>query len=201
MLSGRKRNPDKTREAILDRAMEVIHAKGFKASSLNDILEGSGFTRGALYHHFPNKKALGLAALDRVEEMVRQTWLEPLTDSDDPVSALQQAVLMAGQSLSQDDVILGCPLNNLAQEMSPTDEEFRNRVAAIYYQWRSGIADALARGQERGTVKASVDPEAAATFFVGSLTGGRGLCKVGQSTTPLEHTAGCLLEYIETFRP
>jgi len=169
-----KRNPEQTRQAILDAALAVIHAKGFQAASLSDILAETGLTRGALYHHFPNKRALGLAALEGIEQMVRRMWLEPLAGADDPLNALQGAITAAGASLSQEVIVLGCPLNNLAQEMSPSDEQFRRKVSSIYYQWRMGIASALIRGQEKGTVRADIDPEAAATFFVGALTGGRG---------------------------
>ncbi len=201
MLDSKKRNPDQTRQAILNLALDVIHAKGFQAASLNDILEGSGLTRGALYHHFPNKRALGLAALERLEEQVRSDWLEPLDDCDDPIDGIIQTMFTVGTGLGPEDILAGCPLNNLAQEMSLADEEFRAKVASIYYQWRAGVASALERGQAQGKVRPEAEAMAVATFVVGALAGGRGLAKVSRNPEPLGMVAQSLAAYLETLRP
>lgn len=195
------RDPEKTKQAILEAAMKEIHCKGFRAASLSGILKETGLTRGALYHHFPNKKALGLAVLDEVQAEVESMWLEPIRDRDDPISALQQALMQAGGSLSAEDIVMGCPLNNLAQEMSPMDEDFRSKVVNIYYLWRSGVAGALQRGLDKGSVRPGVDPERAAAFFVGALTGGRGLAKAVQRVDLLALAAEELYGWLESMRP
>ena len=59
-----------TRQEILESAFQEIHRNGFQAASLTSILERTGVTKGALYHHFPNKQALGYAVL---EEVVKDT--------------------------------------------------------------------------------------------------------------------------------
>lgn len=195
------RDPEKTKQAILEAAMKEIHCKGFRAASLSGILKETGLTRGALYHHFPNKKALGLAVLDEVQAEVESMWLEPIRDRDDPISALQRALMQAGGSLSDEDIVMGCPLNNLAQEMSPMDEDFRSKVVNIYYLWRSGVAGALQRGLDKGSVRPGVDPERAAAFFVGALTGGRGLAKAVQRVDLLALAAEELHGWLESMRP
>ena len=58
----------------------------------------------------------------------------------------------------------GCPLNNLAQEMSPLDEGFRARINGIYHDQRRAIKEALERGIEAGNVRKNVVPERAAAF-------------------------------------
>ena len=57
--------------------------------ALNDILKETGVTKGALYHHFPNKKALGLAVVASIRRMVQEFWLDPLADTDDPIAGLE----------------------------------------------------------------------------------------------------------------
>ena len=196
-----QRDPEKTKQAILEAAMKEIHCTGFRAASLSGILKETGLTRGALYHHFPNKKALGLAVLDEVQAEVESMWLEPIRDRDDPISALQQALMQAGGGLSDEDIVMGCPLNNLAQEMSPMDEDFRAKVVNIYYLWRAGVASALQHGLARGSVRPGVDPERAAAFFVGALTGGRGLAKAVQRVDVLALAAEELYGWLESMRP
>lgn len=196
-----QRDPEKTKQVILEAAMQEIHRKGFRAASLNGILDETGLTRGALYHHFPNKKALGLAMLDEVQAEVETMWLEPIRDADDPISALQKTLTEAGGCLTEEDIIMGCPLNNLAQEMSPMDEDFRSKVVNIYYLWRAGVANALQHGLDMGTVRDGVDPESAAAFFVGALAGGRGLAKAAQRGDILMMAARELYGWLESMRP
>lgn len=180
--------------------MREIHRKGFRAASLNGILNETGLTRGALYHHFPNKKSLGLAMLDQVQAEVETMWLEPIRDADDPISALQKTLMQAGGCLTEEDIIMGCPLNNLAQEMSPMDEDFRSKVVNIYYLWRAGVANALQNGLDMGSVRQGVDPESAAAFFVGALAGGRGLAKAVQRGDVLMMAAKELYNWLESMR-
>ena len=69
-MSSSKRNPEQTRQALLEAAFEEIYRVGFQAASLDRILDRAGVTKGALYHHFKNKLELGYAVL---EEVVRPT--------------------------------------------------------------------------------------------------------------------------------
>lgn len=78
----RTRAPDETRRKILLAAFAEIHRHGFRATSLDTIAARAGVTKGALYHHFPEKAALGHAV---VEEVVREpllaAYLEPLREA------------------------------------------------------------------------------------------------------------------------
>ena len=62
----RKSNPEKTRKALLGAAFNEIYHRGYQAASIDEILKNAGVTKGALYHHFESKKALGLAVIDEV---------------------------------------------------------------------------------------------------------------------------------------
>ncbi len=203
ILVGMKKtkNPEQSRQTILSAALKEIQQKGFHTASLTDILDGTGLTRGALYHHFPNKKALGHTVLNEIEKSVTDTWINPIKNADDPITRLQEAMMNAGAQLCDDDIIMGCPLNNLAQEMSAVDEDFRQRVLQIYDLWKNGIADAFRNGQKNGTVSKSVDPIGAALFFVAALSGGRGLAKTSQNFDILATCADHLIRYLETLRP
>jgi TetR/AcrR family transcriptional repressor of nem operon len=196
----KKKNPEKSRNDIIDSALTVIYQKGFKAASINEILMDTGLTKGALYHHFPNKNAVGYAILDRVRDMIQDTWLTPLEGHPDPITGLQETMLSAGAELNEADIMFGCPLNNLAQEMSAIDEDFRKRFVELYDFWQNGIAAAIRRGQQNGTVAKTADPVSTATFFVAALTGGRGLAKTTQNIGILVICADCLIRYLESLR-
>jgi TetR/AcrR family transcriptional repressor of nem operon len=199
-MEKRIKNPARSRKILLESALREIHHKGYKAASVNDILASTGLTRGALYHHFPSKRALGFAALEGIEENIRTTWFERLQECDDPITALQDMVRTDCSQLTDDDIALGCPLNNLAQEMSALDDEFRQRVVQIYNTWRQVIADTLRKGQQEGKVNKAIDPVSTATFLVASLSGGRGLAKTAQSAEMLAVCTDNLARYLETLR-
>jgi AcrR family transcriptional regulator len=194
------KDPDRTRMVILESALREIHRKGFGAASLRDILAETGLTKGAFYHHFPNKQSIGYAALELLEEMVKTAWLSPLEEPEDVVTCLQDLLRSAAAALTDEDIRLGCPLNNLAQELSVADEGLRQRLVSIYDQWRRGIADALRRGQAAGKVGRNIDPLSTANFFVAAVSGARGLAKAMRNREILEGCADSLNHYLEGLR-
>ena len=120
------RHAGETRKQLLLAAFEEIYRVGFQAASLQKILLRTGVTKGALYHHFPSKQALGHAVVDEIiSVMLREQWIRPLETSTTPLLTMRQMILDAGSRMTGEDVRLGCPLNNLAQEMAPVDEGFR----------------------------------------------------------------------------
>lgn len=195
------KNSDHTRQTLLDAAAHEIHRHGFQAASLSRILATTGLTKGALYHHFPNKKALGYAVLEEVIlARGRETWIAPLEQCADPVDCLQEMIAARFKNMTEQDLLLGCPLNNLALEMSPIDEGFRRRVQDIYDRWTRALAAILARGQGSGSVNRVIDSFKVATFIVASIAGIRSLAKTAQNATVLEASADALIDYLETLR-
>lgn len=189
------KDPERTRNIILKAAFKEVHLKGFRAASLNDILAQTGLTKGALYHHFPNKDALGLALLDAIEMRIAERWAEPLQVCSDPLASLMEITKNTVESLTSDEVEMGCPLNNLAQEMSSVDESFRTKVSSIYNMWCESISQAIAAGQVKGSVSSGVNPHNVAIFYISAISGCRGLAKNARSAEILQ---SCL-EGIETY--
>jgi TetR/AcrR family transcriptional regulator, transcriptional repressor for nem operon len=198
----RTRAPEATREKLLRAAFEEIYRRGFQAASLDTILAQAGVTKGALYHHFPTKAALGLAVVDEVvRRLLLERWLGVLqAQPGDPVTALQGTLRYRAANLTAGEIELGCPLNNLAQEMSPLDEQFRQSVDATFETWREGFAEALARGQAEGSVRRDVDAKQVATFIVAAVEGSYGLAKSAQSGTMVRANLELLGMFLESLR-
>jgi TetR/AcrR family transcriptional repressor of nem operon len=195
-----KYDPDATRENLVQAAFYEVYQHGVRSASLDGILGRAGVTKGALYHHFSNKKALCEAMLDEViRPRVIETWAVPLAASDDPITTIQ-GILSGFDQLREEQVVHGCPLNNLSQEMSGVDEEFRARLVDVYDQWHESLRKALARGQGNGTVRQDADPGKIAGFLVASLEGAFGMAKNARSVEVLTDAAGQLVDYLETLR-
>ena len=196
-----RRTPDATRQKLLERAFEEIHRNGFRAASLDSILADAGVTKGALYHHFPSKAELGYAVVDEVvRPWMEQVW-RPITVADNPIDAAIGVIRERLRERSQMALTIGCPFNNLTQEMSGLDEGFRTRLSAILHDWRDATAAAMRRGQANGTVCADVDARAAAAFVISSVEGCVGMAKASQSREFLEAGFRGLIEYLEHLRP
>ncbi len=197
-----ERNPDQTRKTLLMAAFQEIHRNGFKRASLDSILENTGLTKGALYHHFPNKQALGYAVVDELLcSMAYEIWVRPMVGADDPITALQEQLAAVAAHPQQDLIMHGCPLNNLSQEMSGLDEGFRVRLDAAFSGWRDGIAACLEHGKTRDTVRADVDSNQAGTFIIASMEGCIGMAKNARSVEVLRQCGLGLSQYLETLRP
>jgi TetR/AcrR family transcriptional regulator, transcriptional repressor for nem operon len=174
-------HPDLTRQRILDRAFAEIHRQGFQAASIANILVDTGLTKGALYHHFPDKKSLGLAVVEeRVGRMVIEGIIEPVRSAERPIQALLD-LLGDRCHEAEERIKLGCPLNNLMQEMSPVDEDFRTRLNRVLAAWQEAFDEALRRAQRAGEVHRDLDCRAAALFIVSAWEGCVGVAKNMQS--------------------
>lgn len=181
----RLRDPERTRERLLQAAFREVYRSGFQGAGLDTILAATGVTKGALYYHFGSKEALGYAIVEEiVAALPRDKWLRPLQEGKDPIDALIDIV--QATSVRPKDVQGGCPLANLAQEMSLLDEQFRRRLEKIFNDWEQGIATALRRGQSQGTVRRDLVPEETASFLIAMYEGYIVLAKNAQDAKVLE---------------
>ncbi|MGA8937641.1 MAG: TetR/AcrR family transcriptional regulator [Acidobacteriaceae bacterium] len=177
------RNPERTRERLLQAAFEEVYKYGFQGAGVDAILAATNVTKGALYHHFANKNALGHAIIEEIiAKKTSDRWMHPLQRSKDrnPIDVLVEIVeAIPARPI---DVKSGCPLVNLAQEMSLLDEQFRKRLEKIFHAWRAEIAIALRMGQSQGTVRRDLVPEETASFLIAMVEGYEVLSKNAQDT-------------------
>ncbi len=191
-----------TRAKILMAAFDEIYNRGFQAASLSNILKKTNTTKGALYHHFKNKMELGYAVVDEViYTTLKANWITPLSETDDPVRLIQQILAEQGAQMTEKDVRLGCPLNNLSQEMSPIDEGFRKRIIAVYSEWQEALEGACNRGKLVGNIREDADSKQLAVLFIATLEGCLGFAKSSQSLETLMQCGHGLIMQLELLRP
>ena len=195
----RLRDPERTRERLLQAAFREVYRSGFQSASLDTILASAGVTKGALYHHFKSKEGLGYAIVEEViAPDLRAKWLRPLQSRKDPIDAL--IAIVQGESIRPEDVRGGCPLNNLALEMSPLHEGFRKRLAKVFHVWQEGIASALREGQTHGRVRRDVEPAETAGFLIATLEGYVSLAKNAQDAKVLKVGIRNMVGWLELLR-
>ena len=168
----KQRNAEQTRDVLLQAAFREVFRHGFQSAGIDAILASTNVTKGALYYHFDSKEALGYAVIEEIiAKLTSDRWLLPLQrdKGKNPVDTLI-GIVRALPNRPR-DVKSGCPLANLAQEMSQLDEQFRKRLERIFHAWQEGIAVALRRGQLQGTVRRDLVPEETASFLIAMIEG------------------------------
>jgi TetR/AcrR family transcriptional repressor of nem operon len=195
--------PEATRRKLLEAAFGEFYANGFQGGSLNHIVEAAGATKGALFHHFESKQALGYAVLDElIGPLLMTRWLDPVQDSTDPLTDIQRAFTRyIAEDVSSGNWLQGCPLNNLAQEMSPLDTGFHERINRLYALWRERYSVALQRGSAAGTIKAMANPDDVAAAIVAAQMGIWGSGKSSRNEQVMRRAADGLCAYLESLRP
>ena len=187
-MAGMRRSRDagRTRQALLAAGFAEIYRHGFQAASVANIPKSTRVTKGALFHHFPTKKALGYAVVDEViAGMIRAQWVVPLAASRDALATILDEFRKGIDALEEAPVNLGCPLNNLAQEMSPLDRGFRRRTQRLFDLWVDCFATALERDRDAGRIGRSVRARETALYLVSQIEGLLSLSKNAQSVAVL----------------
>lgn len=161
------RDPHKTRSAILQAGFEVFYQNGFRASSINDVVAKTGLTQGAFFHYFPTKNDLGYAVADEVlKDIILDRWTRPLAAYKNPIQGMISTFRKLMEATSEEELALGCPLNNLTQEMSSADPVFRDKLRAVLISWVDETEKHLRRAQADGYLKPDVNVKVVAPFVV-----------------------------------
>src|SRR6058998_391596 len=195
--------PEDTRRRILKAAFGEFYRNGFQGGSLNRIVEEAGTTKGALFHHFEGKNDLGYAVVEEViQPRIKALWFDPLAGSIDPIADVKRTVRQfVKEEQANGRLVQGCPLNNLAQELSPLDEGFRRRIENVYVAWREGLEAAFARGIKAGKVRKDISPRNVAAFVVAAQTGIIGTVKNSQSGELMKRAGEALFDYLDSLKP
>src|SRR6266849_4621425 len=190
-----------TRDQILDAAARLIHLQGYHCTTLDDVLRETGVGKGNFYYYFKSKEELGYAIIDRLVRAFVERTLDPaFADIDrDPLAQIHGFLDRVLDNLRQRNCVGGCPMGNLASELSDVHEGFRQRLAQIFAEWRRTLTEALARGQARGELRADCNPERAAHFLVAALEGAILMTKVTKDIGVMEKCVDELKQHLTLY--
>jgi TetR/AcrR family transcriptional repressor of nem operon len=192
-----------TRQTIIEVATRLMAVKGYNATSVDDVLRESAVGKGNFYYYFKSKEDLGYAIVDHLIELFVERLLDPCF-ADSHASRIGQIHcfldhLVEGQR--ERNCVGGCPMGNLASELSDLHEGFRGRLARVFMLWRERLMQALAEGQRRGEVSAHCAPAAVAQFLVAGLEGAILMAKVTKEIGVMEDCVGELKRYLSLYEP
>lgn len=185
-----------TRERVLDAAMGLFHRNGYTATGVSAILAEAGIHSGSLYHFFPTKEDLLLALLERYQELLWPMVVQPVFDRvDDPIERVFGILEGYRRMLVATGCSLGCPIGNLALELSDTHPAVREKIAANFEGWRRAVRSTLEDAAPRLPPRTDVDR--LATFVLTVMEGGVMQAKAQRSLAPFDDSVAELREHFE----
>jgi TetR/AcrR family transcriptional repressor of nem operon len=201
LTTPRARDAKPTREAIVTAATRLMQIKGYHATSLDDVLTESGAGKGTFYHYFESKEDLGYAILEGIVARFLADTLDPCFSDPGgrPLSQIRCFLDRVVEIQRAGNCVGGCPLGNLASELSDVHEGFRARLAAVFSAWRARLTEALHEAQRRGDASGSCRPEAVAHFLVAALEGAILMTKLNKDIMVMEQCAQEMKHYLELY--
>lgn len=181
-----------TKEHIIDVAARLIHVNGFNKTSLDDILKASGVGKGNFYYHFESKEALGYAILDRyIQRFSEHVIANAFRPDRDPIERIFTLLDLFFEAQRARNCMGGCPVGNLAAEMSDIHEGFRQKVGEAFGGWQERIEETLAEAKAKRKLVSDANVKRLSQFLVAGIEGATLLGKVTRDPKVLE---GCFEE-------
>lgn len=194
------RDPDKTRNNLLEIASCLFQQKGYNGTSLTDIISKANVSKGALYHHFSNKQDLLYAIIDELfKEQSKAHW-EAITSANDPIEAIATSIEKQAIDASQEDMCNGCPIHNLLAELGSTNDGLRMRVDAIFCAVQKSIYEAFERAKVLNIVSDSTDSKRVAMLIMCTMNGMPQMVTSCQNRDVFKEISAALSDYIRSFK-
>ena len=169
---------EKTKAFIIEQSADLFNTKGYRDTSLSDIVEVTGLTKGAIYGNFQDKDELALAVfhhnftslIERLDKVI-----DPQKSATDKLKALTSYYRDNWERMFERG---GCPILNASVEADDNFDNLKKHVQDSINTWVGGICKIIERGQATGEFKTQIVAMAYAYTIVSLLEGGIMLAKI-----------------------
>ncbi len=188
---------DKTKKLIIEKTAAIFNTKGFTGTSLTDMTEITGLTKGSIYGNFRNKDEVAMEAfkfnlqimnhLFAAEMAKKNTFREKILVYPEVLANFSETKFPRG----------GCPILNTAVESDDTHPVLKQRAQKALLDWRDKIVGLLKNGIEAGEFKPELNTEQIAITMLASLEGAIMIRKLTDSQEYMRLIMKSLKDYIE----
>ena len=172
------------RENLLDAGFRLMWQTGYGATGVRDIVAAAGAPQGSFTNHFRSKEDF---ACEVLFAYVGGLVSDALCDATlRPIDRLRRYLDVITEKLDAADWSRGCMIGNFSLETSPQSERLRERLSAIFAEWRGPFAACIAEAQHAGEISSAFAADELADFLLTSWQGAILRMKVDRSPEPLE---------------
>lgn len=175
------------REDILDAGLRVMFQSGYVGATVRDICAAAGAPHGSFTNHFRSKERFAREVLDRYFANLQGHVREALDDrSLTPRQRLERYLEIISGLLADDKWNRGCLIGDFSLETVAQSKMLRQRLEAIFREWRAPFAACIAEAQSIGEIDSAFDPTDLAEFLLASWEGAILRMKVERGPSALE---------------
>ena len=175
---------------VLDRAMQAFWARGYEATSMNDLVAAMGINRGSIYSAFTDKRTLFIRALKHYDQQHRHDFLARIRRRHGPrdaiLAAFEQVIKVSQGGRDRN----GCLLVNTALELSPHDPEIDAIVSESLKEVELFFLAMIREGQTDGSIRPDLNSAETSQALLGLFLGMRGLSRSRPEIGLLKTIAG-----------
>jgi TetR/AcrR family transcriptional regulator, transcriptional repressor for nem operon len=185
------------REAILKAGLKVMFQAGYQGASVRDICAAAGVPQGSFTNHFRSKEAFAQEVLDRYFAHVKGFVEEALDDASlSPRERLKRYLDIISGVLADDKWNRGCLIGDFSLETTGQSTLLRERLEAIFQEWRAPFASCIAEAQTAGEIDSTFDPVDLAEFLLASWEGAILRMKVERGPASLDRFKNIVFQTI-----
>jgi TetR/AcrR family transcriptional regulator, transcriptional repressor for nem operon len=191
------RKGERTREAILQRAVTLFNRKGYTGVSLADIMEATGLQKGGIYNHFESKEALAVEAFDYGFKLTGRALFESLRGQTKPIDRLKGFIRFFEGYYRNPPLTGGCILLNTAIDADDSNPALRERAQRAMDVWRELLLRTTERGIAQGQIREGIAPELLVTVIISTLEGAIMMSKLYDDGRHIDYAVDHLLTFVE----
>jgi TetR/AcrR family transcriptional repressor of nem operon len=167
---------EKTRQFIVERTAPIFNRKGYAGTSISDMTEATGLTKGSIYGNFANKDEVALAAFDHNVRKVTAA----IRGEMEKKKTVREKLLVYAEVYNNVHAFPegGCPILNTAVESDDTHEDLKRKVVEVLVSWKDLIISLLQQGIKTKEFKEVPDPEQTALSLIATIEGGIMIARV-----------------------
>lgn len=168
---------EKTKQFIIEKTAPIFNVKGYAGTSLSDMTEATGLTKGSIYGHFANKDEVALAAFDYNLQQVLQAVRREMERKSSVREKLAVFVEVYDGFLKEPGHG-GCPILNTAIEADDTHPGLRKKAADALHGWKKMLVQLIESGIRQKEIPSSIHPEQLALTIIATIEGAMMISKL-----------------------
>ncbi|WP_438961798.1 TetR/AcrR family transcriptional regulator [Nonlabens sp.] len=180
------RNPQRTKQIIIEHSANLFNTRGYKATSLSDITTATGFTKGAIYKHFKNKEDLEQHALRSLSKQMFDILNSKIKTAENFQSKIEVVFIFFENYFENPPYEGGCPLMNSACESDDLDAGLRQQSFGMLVTFKTTIERIFNSALKKGTLKKDTDIDLLTHLFIATLEGAIMMSKLERNNLALK---------------
>ncbi|MFN3398055.1 MAG: TetR/AcrR family transcriptional regulator [Sulfurimicrobium sp.] len=184
-------------EIALDAAMHLFWSKGYKHTSMQDLLAVMNLSKSSLYQAFGGKQRLFLRCLARYTDQFAGRLYQGLAVAPSGRRFIEEFLHSVLDDAAGTLVPRGCLVMNTACEFAQREPDIARDVALSVGRFRGALQAAVERAQHEGDIAPDKDSRALAAFLVSSMSGLKVQAKAGTETETLKGIIEMVLKALD----